>query len=485
MTFPREQQLGHWRWFIVTGVFYTQFFFVGLEGSRGILVLEFIRHFKESAPVVTWVFTMTVLTGVFSGPVIGYLVSRYGGRRVTLVGALISTVSMGATCFADSIIYLFISFGLISGVGLNCVYVSGFTVVAQYFTDRHAFANGLAALGGCVGVMALPPLVEIMISAYGWRGTFIVLTGFSANLFVSAVIMRPITMRPRLGVNTQHFRDDSDWKLVRVSSKHDTAVNVKDVPEIGRGNTAQQGNDDNISEGEYKQSLDSLNKSDDTPSENKKYYRPCSVIKRLWGFDLFAQYSQFSLLLSSVPFYGVSVLSNPMWIVVHAVAMGISRIDAALLMTYFGSFSVIGRLLHGYFIDRGYIAPLDLLSCMVILSTVFNFTYTFTSNYNTMIAACAVLGFSQGVITTVYVVCTKKLVRTSHLPRAIGLQFALLDSGCLMIPLAGYLLEITSDSRAPLILTDACFAICSIICVTVAIRQRRTERKKRAETNVT
>lgn len=59
-----------------------------------------------------------VFLHVFAGPVSSMLVNRYGSRPAVILGGVMCAVSMAIASFGNSIIYLYIFVGLISGTVL-------------------------------------------------------------------------------------------------------------------------------------------------------------------------------------------------------------------------------------------------------------------------------------------------------------------------------------------------------------------------------
>ena len=62
----------------------------------------------------------------------------------------------------------------------------------DYFPDDFAFANGASLTGGTTGMMALPPVVEHVVSLYGWRCALGLLGALSFNYVVCGALLRPI-----------------------------------------------------------------------------------------------------------------------------------------------------------------------------------------------------------------------------------------------------------------------------------------------------
>lgn len=125
--------------------------------------------------------------GIF-GPVTGFLLDRYGPRKVIFIGALVVGfgligLGMSTGVLTFYALFLFISMGT-SGVGHGVTWV---VVVARWFRRRRGLAIGLAVVGPVFGA----PMVVAnawFIDAYGWRAVFIAY-GIVVTVVVSAVAL--------------------------------------------------------------------------------------------------------------------------------------------------------------------------------------------------------------------------------------------------------------------------------------------------------
>ena len=84
----------------------------------------------------------------------------------------------------------------------------------QYFTKRRALAHSIFTTGFSVGYFALPSLVRIIISEYGWSRALIVISGIILQSLVFGLLMRPVTNIP---INYEENNSKSS-KLTKKSS---------------------------------------------------------------------------------------------------------------------------------------------------------------------------------------------------------------------------------------------------------------------------
>lgn len=81
---------------------------------------------------------------------------------------------------------------LLAGLGWALVFTPSLGAVSRYFPTRRAMATGLAMAGASVVGLALGPLIPLLLDAYGWRGSLLLLAALSFNLMVAGALLRPL-----------------------------------------------------------------------------------------------------------------------------------------------------------------------------------------------------------------------------------------------------------------------------------------------------
>lgn len=129
---------------------------------------------------------------LLSGPIASYLTDRYGCRKVTIVGSITAAIGFLLSSACDSMEMLFITFGVIAGVGLSLCYVAAVVIVAYYFDKKRSFATGISVCGSGIGTFIFPPIIQYLITEFGWRGCTILLAGIFLNMCVCGMLMRDL-----------------------------------------------------------------------------------------------------------------------------------------------------------------------------------------------------------------------------------------------------------------------------------------------------
>lgn len=138
-----------------------------------------------------------------------FFVFRYGCRLMTIVGGLISTTGFVLSAYVRDIRLMYVTFGVMTGLGLGLCYVTLVVSVAFWFEKKRMLAVSLGSCGTGIGTFVYAPLTQYLISEYGWRGTTIFLAGGFLNICVCGALMRDPDW-----IVEQNEREDEGKKLI-------------------------------------------------------------------------------------------------------------------------------------------------------------------------------------------------------------------------------------------------------------------------------
>lgn len=187
---------GGYGWMIVFAAFMVNLISDGISFSFGILYTELLDYFGESKSLTSWVGSLFYGSCLIGGPLASALATKFGCRKVLMVGGVVAAAGTFASAYADSIGMLCVSFGVITGLAMSMGYVTSVVIVAFYFEDKRALATGLSVCGSGIGTFVFAPLTEYLINIYGWRGTMIIWSGIILNLVVCGSLLRPLEFTP-------------------------------------------------------------------------------------------------------------------------------------------------------------------------------------------------------------------------------------------------------------------------------------------------
>ena len=106
-----------------------------------------------SLPELQITFSILIVVQTFLSPWQGVLVDRFGPRLLLSIGVLVTGLSWILAAQASSLTTLYLTYGLLGGVGTSIVYVGVIGHMVQWFPDKRGLATGLVAAGYGVGAL--------------------------------------------------------------------------------------------------------------------------------------------------------------------------------------------------------------------------------------------------------------------------------------------------------------------------------------------
>ncbi|CAG5134291.1 unnamed protein product [Candidula unifasciata] len=168
----------------------------GIGYSFGVFLSEFVDAFKEPKSKVSLVGSLLCGTYLFAGPVVSAMTNKYGCRPVVIAGSCIATVAFILATFSPNIEIMMLTYGVLGGFGLGMVYLPSIVSVGYYFEKKRAFATGLAVCGSGLGTFIFPPLSEILLLEFSWKGGLLIIAGIIFHASIFGALMRPLTAAP-------------------------------------------------------------------------------------------------------------------------------------------------------------------------------------------------------------------------------------------------------------------------------------------------
>jgi MFS transporter, OFA family, oxalate/formate antiporter len=116
-------------------------------------------------------FSLLIVLQTFFSPFQGWLVDRFGPRLLIAVGGLLSGLSWVLAASATSLWSLYLSYGVVGGLGTGIVYVGVVGQVVRWFPQARGFAAGMVAAGYGVGAILTTFPISASIAAAGPSAT--------------------------------------------------------------------------------------------------------------------------------------------------------------------------------------------------------------------------------------------------------------------------------------------------------------------------
>jgi DHA2 family multidrug resistance protein len=133
---------------------------------------------------VSWVVTLNVIATAVMTPATGWLVSRFGQRRVMLYAVLGFSVASLLCATANALVPLLV-YRIGQGIfGAPLVPMAQAIIVATYPPARRAFAQGVFGMAVVVGPAIAPAIGGYLAEEYNWRWVFILVLPLCLLAFI-------------------------------------------------------------------------------------------------------------------------------------------------------------------------------------------------------------------------------------------------------------------------------------------------------------
>ncbi|HEY8636352.1 MAG TPA: MFS transporter, partial [Candidatus Limnocylindrales bacterium] len=164
-----------------TGAIYSFSVFAGpLSGARG----------WDMPTVMTAFFINAAISPV---PMIlgGYISDRGGARISILAGGLMFTGGFMLTGIATTTTALYLSYGLLAGLGQGLAYSGALSNTLKLFPDRRGQAAGLVTGGMGIAAVIAAPVADLLIRGHGVAAAFVSMgAGYTVVVLVGWAFIR-------------------------------------------------------------------------------------------------------------------------------------------------------------------------------------------------------------------------------------------------------------------------------------------------------
>jgi MFS transporter, OFA family, oxalate/formate antiporter len=160
------------RWIIaIAGVFMQVA--LGAVYAWSVFRTPLVKQFGWTISEVTLTFTISIFVLGIAAFFGGLWLNRKGPRVVALTGGVLYGLGVFLASFsANKLWWLYLSYGLIGGIGLGFGYIVPVAVLVKWFPDRRGLITGIAVGGFGAGALITAPVATRLIQSVGVLNTF-------------------------------------------------------------------------------------------------------------------------------------------------------------------------------------------------------------------------------------------------------------------------------------------------------------------------
>ncbi|CAD5116583.1 DgyrCDS5460 [Dimorphilus gyrociliatus] len=371
---------GGYGWLIVLASFVNQALTVGITYTFGVILVKLLDTFKSEESTTAWIGSiqscLLYLVGIIGGP----LIRRFGWRVVAISGSILSAIGFASSGLVNNLYLLYLTYGIITGIGNGLVYLTSMVCIQHYFDKRRALATGIVVSGSGVGMLLFSVATPALLKKIEWRATFFVQAAIMLSGSFFSALYKPIKMQV-LSERTPLM--ESSCEETEKKSKHSSFT-----------------------------------------IDLSLFQEPIFII--------------FCISLLSFGFsYHVPFTYTPDR-AIHISGGEITLSDASIFVSIMGISSVIGRLIMGSFSDTIPNIRFYIFGSVLILGGILNMSISIFTTYIRIVFYSILFGVFSGFFAALFPVVLVDLLGVNEIEKSMGQALAVTSFGFLVAsPLSG------------------------------------------------
>ncbi|KAL8992270.1 MAG: hypothetical protein Q9169_007230 [Polycauliona sp. 2 TL-2023] len=185
---------GGYGWVCVAACFMINCFTWGIVSAYGVYLSYYLRYnsFPGASPLdFAFIGGSTFSAAMLVAPLVTLLARKYGTRTPMYAGVIALAGGFVAASFASEAWHLYLSQGVLVGVGVGFIYIPSIAILSQWFSKKRSLANGITSAGSGIGGVTFSLITGSMIEklSLAWS---LRLTGLVALVmtFIAVVLTR-------------------------------------------------------------------------------------------------------------------------------------------------------------------------------------------------------------------------------------------------------------------------------------------------------
>ncbi|XP_072882282.1 monocarboxylate transporter 7-like isoform X3 [Hemitrygon akajei] len=383
---------GGWGWITAIAFFFIEVLTYGILKSFGVFFHDLMAYFDESNSRVSWILSIAVFIMMFTAPLSTILSNHFGYRPVVMLGGLLAGLGMMAASFAQTIVEMYITIGL----------VSGFTILKNYF---------------------------------GWKNCLLIIGALQLNIIVCGALLRPLVIK----------RPEEQPPI-------DLVLEAKYVLENEETRTSVDSVDSGVES--LSTSCDHLEHSkkcttNDIHKENLKVLQSKKQKPQPKLFDFSILKSKSFIFYALFGLFGTLGFFAPqLYVIPLSISLGVNE-WAAYMLSAMAIMEVLGRLTVGWILNKQPIRKIYILLICVSLLSLVLLCFPLIKGFWSLVTCSMTCGFLFGTVAATHIpmLAEDDVAGIEKMSSAVGTYIFIQSfSGLAGPPIGGWLVDITGQN---------------------------------------
>lgn len=161
-----------------------------LPNSYGIFFKPMALELRWDRTIISGAYSLNRIAAGLMSIVAGWLIDRMGARLVLIICSVLCGLGSLMISQISSVWQLYLIYGVIIGTGTSA-FAPMVATVAKWFVRRRTMMTGIIISGVPISTLIGPPILNNLISEYGWRLSYIISGAIiTAVIIIAAQFMR-------------------------------------------------------------------------------------------------------------------------------------------------------------------------------------------------------------------------------------------------------------------------------------------------------
>ncbi len=176
----------HYAWIVLVVMFTATLAGVGVRAAPGVMIVPLQRAFGWDVGTISAAVSINIILMGATGPFVTGFMEVVGLKRTILLGMLLLVAGTGLSILMTEPWQLFVTWGLMVGIGCGAGAVGIAAAVAnRWFSEHNGLAMGLLFAATSAGQIIFLPVLALLAERFGWQGVAVAAT-------LSVAIMVPV-----------------------------------------------------------------------------------------------------------------------------------------------------------------------------------------------------------------------------------------------------------------------------------------------------